>query len=219
MKPTFYPIGVIACISGTPMPASVLIDRDGPRSLVLARQLASDNVPLPRYPPESLAATELDPPPTSLLVPRGLSIENIRGIGKIVEERVDTVIYSEPGAWRDPDDVEQFLVTTLGMYRILVDVESKMDPIRPGDPESSRLPAQLVNIGNTVFSALDVGIMILCKALNNRDKAGIAEVNGTNLIRLVTKLARRAIDHPQSCNWNSGLGAVYEEKVRQCQET
>ncbi|KAG6834300.1 hypothetical protein H0H93_010619, partial [Arthromyces matolae] len=184
----------IVCISGTTVPASVLMDRDGPPS-ILAGELLTDNTPLPKYRPESVAATEFDPPPTFLLVPRApISIDKVREIGKKVEKQVETVVDSEPGAWKNPDDVERFLRTTLEVYAILVDAESK---ILPDNPARLHLVPKLVNLRHSVYSALDVGTEILYDALKGREVARITEKNGTKLIELVTKLARQMIDHPQ----------------------
>ncbi|KAG6808574.1 hypothetical protein H0H93_016741, partial [Arthromyces matolae] len=90
MKPIFIAISIlsvsIVCISGTPVPASVLMDRDGPSS-ILAGELVTDNIG---------CSERARPPPTFLLVPRApISIDEVREIGKKVEKQVETVVDSE----------------------------------------------------------------------------------------------------------------------------
>ncbi|KAG6847514.1 hypothetical protein H0H93_007623 [Arthromyces matolae] len=208
MKPNVMAISIVLlsifCISGTPLPTSVLMARDGHPSLVIAGQLVSGNVPLHTYSPKSAASTE-----TFQLVPRApLSIDEIT---KVVEKRVDTVVDFHENAWKDPREVERFLRTTLAVYASLVDAESKRVEQEVNNPE--RYVTKLKNLRHVVYSAIDVGTDVLCTALESRDKAGITEENGTKLIKLFTRLAHKTINYPQWCLGTGDWAHIMQERL------
>ncbi|KAG6819089.1 hypothetical protein H0H93_015572 [Arthromyces matolae] len=103
---------------------------------------------------------------------------------------------------------EEFLRTTLKAYDVLVDVEAGID-LNVADNGT-----KLGNLQHVVFEALvDISTETLCTAFESREEAHITEKNGTELIKLLTRLARKTIDHPQRGVRHGDWAVLVKEKL------